>query len=602
MHPTLETVTERIRQRSHDSRTAYLARIDAARRQGPNRQALSCGNLAHAFAASCNSDKANLRAGTGANIGIVTAYNDMLSAHQPYARYPDLIRAHARQIGATAQVAGGTPAMCDGVTQGRPGMDLSLFSRDVIAESTAIALSHDMFDAALYLGICDKIVPGLLIGGLAFGHLPALFVPSGPMPSGISNAEKAAVRERYAVGQATRAELLEAEARSYHAPGTCTFYGTANSNQALLEVMGLQLPGSSFVPPNSALRDALTRHAVERAVAITALGDDYRPLGHLVDERAIVNAVVMLLATGGSTNHTIHWIAVARAAGIVLDWDDFAALARVTPLLARIYPNGDADVNQFDAVGGLPFVIRELIAAGLLHADIRTVAAGDAGLHAYTQTAFLDGERLDWRPAPTVSGDFSVLRPAHEPFAAHGGLSLLRGNLGRALIKVSALKPDRHRIAAPAVVIDDPAQLRKLHQAGALPQDFVLVLRFQGPRANGMPEQHSLTPLLGMLQNQGRHVALVTDGRLSGASGKVPAALHVTPEALAGGPLAKVREGDPILLDADAGVLEAQVPADVWAQREPATPPERDSWSLGRVLFAARRARVSSAENGASSL
>lgn len=600
IHPQLAAITARIRERSRASRADYLAHIDAARGNGPARGALGCGNLAHGFAACGSDDKAQLRSGISPNIAIVSAYNDMLSAHQPYQHYPEKIREYARAIGATAQVAGGVPAMCDGITQGRPGMDLSLFSRDVIAEATAIALSHDMFDAVLCLGICDKIVPGLLIGTLAFGHLPVLFVPSGPMPSGIANAEKAAVRERYAAGEASRAELLEAEAKSYHAPGTCTFYGTANSNQALLEAMGLQLPGSSFVPPDTPLREALTRAAVERAAAITALGDDYRPIGQLIDERAIVNAIVMLMATGGSTNHTIHWVAVARAAGIQIDWTDFDELAAITPLLTRIYPNGEADVNHFDAAGGLPFVTRELIAAGLLHADIITVANSQHGLHAYSQSPYLRDGALGWREVPASSGDTSVLRPVSAPFDVHGGLKLLSGNLGRSLIKVSALKPDRHAITAPAVVLDDPQQLAKLHRAGALPHDFVVVLRFQGPRANGMPEQHSLTPLLGMLQNQGRRVALVTDGRLSGASGKVPTALHVSPEALSGGAIGKVREGDLIRLDADAGVLEALVDAAQWQAREQAVRPAVDHWSTGRVLFAARRAHVGSAEQGAS--
>ena len=602
IHPQLAAITERIRERSRTSRAAYLAHIDAARGNGPARGALGCGNLAHGFAACGTDDKAKLRSGISPNIGIVSAYNDMLSAHQPYENYPQKIREHARAIGATAQMAGGVPAMCDGVTQGRPGMDLSLFSRDVIAEATAIALSHDMFDAVLCLGICDKIVPGLLIGTLAFGHLPVLFVPSGPMPSGIPNAEKAAVRERYAAGEASRAELLEAEAKSYHAPGTCTFYGTANSNQSLLEAMGLQLPGSSFVAPDTPLREALTAAAVERAADITALGADYRPIGQLIDERAIVNAIVMLMATGGSTNHTIHWVAVARAAGIQIDWTDYDELAAITPLLTRIYPNGAADVNHFDAAGGLPFVTRELIAAGLLHADIITVANGTQGLHAYSQSPWLQDGKLRWREAPASSGDDSVLRPVSAPFDGHGGLKLLSGNLGRSLIKISALKPDRHAITAPAVVLDDPQQLAKLHRAGALPKDFVAVLRFQGPRANGMPEQHSLTPLLGMLQNQGRRVALVTDGRLSGASGKVPTALHVSPEALSDGAIGKVREGDMIRLDADAGVLEALVDATEWNARELAARPTVDNWSTGRVLFASRRAHVSSAEQGASIL
>ena len=599
--PRLVAITERIRKRSQDSRAEYLRRIRAAASRGPSRAALGCGNLAHGFAACGPADKDRIRAGQAPHIGIVSAYNDLLSAHQPYQAYPELIRGHARRLGASAQVAGGVPAMCDGITQGRPGMELSLFSRDVIAEATAVALSHDLFDAALYLGICDKIVPGLLIGALAFGHLPAVFVPSGPMPSGISNAKKAAVRERFAAGQATRDELLEAEAQSYHAAGTCTFYGTANSNQALLEAMGLQLPGSSFVAPDTPLRQALTLAAVERAAAITALGPDYRPLGELVDERAIVNAIVMLLATGGSTNHAIHWVAVARAAGIRIDWDDFDRLAAITPLLARIYPNGQADVNQFDSAGGLPFVTRELIACGRLHADIIGIA-GARGLAPWTETAVLDQGQLRWREAPIESNDASILRRFAEPFDAHGGLRLLTGNLCRALIKVSALKPELRRIEAAAVVLDEPAQLLERHRAKTLPQDFVAVLRFQGPRANGMPELHSLTPLLGMLQNQGRRVALVTDGRLSGASGKIPAAIHLSPEAALQGGLARVREGDPILLDGEAGTLDALVEASEWAARLPAPAPKREDWSLGRGLFAWRRALVLGAEQGGSSL
>jgi len=602
MNPQLLVITERIRQRSRITRAAYLAQIEAARQRGPARGALGCGNLAHGFAACAPGDKAALRSGQAPNIGIVTAYNDMLSAHQPYAGYPERIRAHARRIGISAQVAGAVPAMCDGVTQGRAGMELSLFSRDVIAEATAVALSHDMFDAVLCLGICDKIVPGLLIGALAFGHLPTVFVPSGPMPTGIPNAAKVAVRERYAEGKATREELLEAEAQSYHAPGTCTFYGTANSNQALLEAMGLQLPGSSFIAPDTPLREALTLAAVERAAALTDLGADYRPIGQLVDERAIVNAIVVLLATGGSTNHTIHWVAVARAAGMVIDWTDFDELAAITPLLAHIYPNGKADVNQFEAAGGLPLVMRELLDAGLLHADLPGIAEGRSGMRAWTHAPWLDQGQLAWRPAPAHSGDDSVVRPAANPFDPHGGLRLLTGNLGRALIKVSALKPELRRITAPAVVIEEQAQLAALHRAGALPQDFVLVLRFQGPRANGMPELHSLTPLLGMLQNSGRRVALVTDGRLSGASGKIPAAIHVTPECLAGGPLARVREGDLIELDAEAGVLNALVADAEWQARALAPMPVRDNWHTGRVLFAARRALAGTAEQGACSL
>ncbi|HSM11926.1 MAG TPA: phosphogluconate dehydratase [Lysobacter sp.] len=592
-------VTERIRERSRRTRLAYLQEIEATQQQGPLRHRLSCGNLAHAFAAA-GDDKPRLKSGVTANLGIVSAYNDMLSAHQPFENYPELIRAVARARGATAQVAGGVPAMCDGVTQGRAGMELSLFSRDVIAQATAIGLSHDMFDAAICLGVCDKIVPGLLIGALAFGHLPVVFAPAGPMTPGLSNREKAAVRERFAAGLATREELLEAESASYHGPGTCTFYGTANSNQVLLEAMGLQLPGSSFVNPGTPLRAALTEAAASRALEITALGDDYRPIGRLVDERAIVNAIVALIATGGSTNHTIHWIAVARAAGITLTWDDIDQLAQGVPLLARIYPNGAADVNRFAAAGGVAFVFHELIGAGWLHADSPTIVRG--GMHAYTtEPRLLDGV-LGQVPGTRESADDTVVRPAARPFEANGGLRLVTGNLGRAMIKLSAIAPEQRFIEAPAVVVDNPQALNKLHAAGALPRDFVAVVRFQGPRANGMPEMHSLTPLLGMLQNQGRRVALVTDGRLSGASGKIPAAIHVTPEASAGGALAKLREGDMIRLDGEAGLLQVLVAADEWQARGNAidsTPPSQD---LGRNLFAVNRQVVTPADQGALSI
>ncbi|MCA0394592.1 MAG: phosphogluconate dehydratase [Proteobacteria bacterium] len=599
LHPRLLEVTERIRQRSRASRAAYLAGIEAMHQAGPNRSRLSCGNLAHGFAACGPTDKARLRGDATPNLGIVTAYNDMLSAHQPYETYPGQIREHARTLGATAQVAGGVPAMCDGVTQGRAGMELSLFSRDVIAQSTAIALSHDMFDSTVYLGICDKIVPGLLIGALAFGHLPAVFVPAGPMTPGIPNKQKAEVRERYAAGEATREELLEAESASYHAPGTCTFYGTANSNQVLLEAMGVQLPGS-FANPGTALRESLTRAVTERALRISALGNDYRPFGRIVDERAIVNAIVALMATGGSTNHTIHWIAVARAAGISLTWDDMDVLSQVVPLLARVYPNGDADVNRFHAAGGIGFVFRELLDAGLMHADAETILPG--GMRAWCDDPTLADGTLSFTPSVSTSGDEAVVRPASAPFEAQGGLRLLRGNLGRSLIKLSAVKPEQRVIEAPAVVVDDPRALNKLHAAGLLPQDFVAVVRYQGPKANGMPELHSLAPLLGMLQNQGRRVALVTDGRLSGASGKIPAAIHLTPEAARGGPIGKLREGDVIRLDGESGTLEALVDAGEWAAREHAPNTSHCAWDIGRNLFAFNRAMVSPADQGALSI
>ena len=599
LHPKIQAITERIVRRSAPSRAAYLAGIDQAVRNGPNRKPLSCANLAHVFAACSDTDKARLRADATPNLGIITAYNDMLSAHQPYEHYPERIRALARSLGATAQVAGGVPAMCDGVTQGRGGMELSLFSRDVIAQAAAIGLSHDAFDAALYLGICDKIVPGLLIGALAFGHLPALFVPAGPMPAGIPNKKKAEVRERYAAGEATREELLEVEAQSYHSAGTCTFYGTANSNQVLLEAMGVQLPGSSFINPGTPLRTALDDEAVHRVLKMTALGDDYRPLGRLIDERAIVNAVVALMATGGSTNHTIHWIAVARAAGVALTWDDMDQLSQVVPLLARVYPNGEADVNRFQAAGGVPFVFRELLDAGLMH-DLQTVVP--EGMRAFTREPRLEGGVLTSVPAPAVSGDESVVRTAAAPFEAQGGLRLLRGNIGRGLIKLSAVKPEYRYIEAQAVVVDAPQKLNKLHAAGVLPRDFVAVVTYQGPRANGMPELHSLAPLLGMLQNQGRKVALVTDGRLSGASGKIPAAIHVTPEAARGGAIGKVRNGDIVRLDSEAGTLEVLVDAAEFAAREVAANTSPALHDLGRNLFANSRALVGPADQGALSI
>jgi phosphogluconate dehydratase len=523
----------------------------------------------------------------------------MLSAHQPFETYPDRIKQSARSVGATAQVAGGVPAMCDGVTQGRVGMELSLFSRDVIAQATAIALSHDMFDAALCLGVCDKIVPGLLIGALAFGHLPFVFVPAGPMPSGLPNKAKAEVRERFAAGQATREELLETEAASYHAPGTCTFYGTANSNQILLEAMGLQLPGSSFVNPGTPLRDALTHAATVRAAAITALGEHHRPIGELVDERAIVNAIVALLATGGSTNHTIHLVAIARAAGLRVTWEDFDLLAEVVPLLARIYPNGDADVNHFHAAGGTAFLLRELLDAGLLF-ELATIAPG--GMRDYAREPRLRESELVYVDAAASSLDTAVLRPASDPFEATGGLRLVRGTLGSALAKVSAVKPQHRRVEAPAVVVDDPAELRARHKAGSLPRDFIAVVRYQGPRANGMPEMHNLMPLLGMLQNQGRHVALVTDGRLSGASGKVPSAIHVTPEAATGGAIACVRDGDALVLDCERGVLEVRVDAAAWNARRPAANSAPAGHDNGRALFGYNRADVGPADEGALSI
>ncbi|MDE2278373.1 MAG: phosphogluconate dehydratase [Xanthomonadaceae bacterium] len=598
LHPVVAEVTARIAARSRASRAAYLARIDAAHRDGPHRAQLSCGNLAHGFAACGEHDKGALRSGHAPNLGIVTAYNDMLSAHQPYERYPELIRRVAREAGVTAQVAGGVPAMCDGVTQGQAGMELSLFSREVIAMSTAIALSHDMFDGALMLGICDKIVPGLLIGALAFGHLPTIFVPAGPMPSGISNDAKTAVRQRYAEGKATRDELLEAEAASYHSPGTCTFYGTANSNQMLMEIMGLHLPGASFVNPNTPLREALTEAAVRRLAAMSAPGEQHTPLGRMLDERTIVNGVIGLHATGGSTNHLLHLVAMAHAAGIVLTLEDFDALSGVVPLMARVYPNGSADVNHFHQSGGMPFLIGSLIDAGLLHGDAHTVWG--RGLDAYRKMPALDADgKLAWSEV-RESGNRDVLRPASEPFRADGGLRVLQGNLGRAVIKVSSVPGDRLVIEAPAVVFHHQDDVKKAFDRGELDRDFVAVVRFQGPKAIGMPELHKLTPTLGVLQARGHRVALVTDGRMSGASGKVPAAIHVTPEAIDAGPLGKLRDGDVIRLDVIAGTLEAKVDAAEWAAREQVHADlSAHHVGMGRELFATLRNAVGSADAGA---
>ncbi|QIB34118.1 phosphogluconate dehydratase [Ancylobacter pratisalsi] len=596
----LGEVTERIAKRSHDTRARYLDRIAAAAQKQPVRSSLGCANQAHGFAACGPSDKAMLREGAGANLAIVTAYNDMLSAHQPYERFPDLIRAAARAAGGVAQVAGGVPAMCDGITQGEAGMELSLFSRDVIALATAVALSHQTFDAAVFLGICDKIVPGLVIGALSFGHLPAVFIPAGPMTSGLPNDEKAKIRQLFAEGKVGRAELLEAESQSYHGPGTCTFYGTANTNQMMMEIMGLHLPGASFVNPNTPLRDALTTAAAERAMSITALGNDYVPVGRMLDERVFVNGIVGLHATGGSTNHTLHVVAMAAAAGIKLTWDDFSDLADITPLLCRVYPNGKADVNHFQAAGGMGFVMRELMEDGLLHRDVETVWG--AGLDAYTREPGLaeDGT-LTWRDGAALSGDEAVLRGAKTPFQATGGLKLLSGDLGRAVIKTSAIAPERHIIEAPARVFHSQEELQAAFKAGDLKGDFVAVVRFQGPKANGMPELHKLMPPLGVLQDRGNKVALVTDGRLSGASGKVPAAIHVTPEAADGGAIALIRNGDIIRLDAVAGTLTVLVDAEVWAERAP-TPANLSAShvGVGRELFASFRAAVGTADTGAS--
>ena len=597
MHPRVIEVTERLIERSRATRQRYLAMIAAAADQGPQRGKLQCANFAHGVAGCSGADKQTLRLPDAANVAIVTAYNDMLSAHQPYEDYPQRIKAALHEVGSVGQVAGGVPAMCDGVTQGEPGMEIGLASRETIAMGTAVALSHNMFDAALCLGVCDKIVPGLLIGALRFGHLPMLFVPAGPMPSGLSNKEKAEVRERFAEGKASRDELLASEMAAYHSPGTCTFYGTANTNQMLMEVMGLHLPGASFVNPNTPLRDALTREAAQQVTRLTRQSGQHLPLGQVVDERCLVNAVVALHATGGSTNHTLHLPAIAQAAGIQLTWQDMAELSEVVPTLAHVYPNGKADINHFHAAGGTAVLIRELLDAGLLHEEVATFAG--QGLRRYTEEPFLDGERLVWRAGATASLDENILRPVARPFSPEGGLRLLDGNLGRGVMKLSAVAPERHVIEAPARVFHDQQALAEAFQAGELDRDFVAVVRFQGPRCNGMPELHKLTPFLGVLQDRGYRVALVTDGRMSGASGKVPAAIHVCPEAFDGGPLARVRDGDLIRVDGRTGELRVLVDAAEFAARELAPAPAAEI-GTGRELFAFMRASFSTAEQGAS--
>ena len=598
LNDTVHRVTERIRARSRTLRKGYLQRMARAADAGPARAHLSCGNLAHAFAASPEADKTRQTGSTAGNIGIVTAYNDMLSAHQPFEGYPALIREAARQAGGTAQVAGGVPAMCDGVTQGQPGMELSLFSRDVIALAAGVALSHNCFDAAIFLGVCDKIVPGLAIAAATFGHIPAIFAPAGPMTSGLPNDEKAAVRQRFARGEIDRDELMAAEMASYHGAGTCTFYGTANSNQMLMEFMGLHLPGASFVNPGTPLREALTRAAARRALEITATGNSYTPVSAVLDERAFVNGMVGLHATGGSTNLTLHLVAMARAAGVLIDWSDMAELSAVTPLLARVYPNGLADVNHFHAAGGLGFMIGELLEAGLLHGDVRTVA-GD-GLARYTLEPVLGDDGLAWREGAHTSLNDRILRPAADPFQRTGGLAVLCGNLGQAVIKTSAVKPAHHVVEAPARVFHDQEEIKAAFRNGELERDFICVLRFQGPQANGMPELHSLTPLLSVLQDRGFRVALLTDGRMSGASGKVPAAIHVTPEAAAGGAIARVRDGDMLRLDAAAGRLDVLGDPAEFAGRAPAQADlSANACGIGRELFAAFRSNVGPAETGA---
>ena len=596
LNTTLAAVTQRIEQRSANARAAYLAHLAQAHKPGPYREGLGCANAAHAYAAMPASDKLVLRQERQPNLGIVSAYNDMLSAHQPYEHYPEMIRATARASGATAQVASGVPAMCDGVTQGEDGMGLSLFSRDVIALATAVGLSHNVFDAVLLLGICDKIVPGLFMGALQFGHLPALFLPAGPMTSGLSNDDKSKVRQQFAQGLVSRATLLEAEQAAYHGAGTCTFYGTANSNQMLMEIMGLQLPGSSFVNPNTPLRQALNQAAVQRAIALSqaAIG-----MGHQVDAKVVANGIVGLLATGGSTNHTLHLVAMARAAGILINWDDFSELSAVVPLLARVYPNGSADVNHFHAAGGMGFLISQLLQMGLLHADVHT--AMGQGLQHYTQEPWLNNGVLAWRPVPTTSADETVLRPLTNPFSADGGLRLLQGNLGRAVVKVSAVKPEHRVVRAPAVVVDSQQELQQLFKDGLLEKDFVAVVRHQGPQANGMPELHKLTPVLGVLQDRGFKVALVTDGRMSGASGKVPAAIHVSPEAMNGGAIGKVKNGDMVTLNCETQELTLEVSAaELTARPHPPRPAE--SWGSGQGLFGLFRRNAALAEEGASPL
>ena len=599
MHATVDKVTRRIIERSRSTRDDYLNRMNTLKASSPQRGTLSCGNLAHGFAACGSGDKNTLKLMNKANVAIVSAYNDMLSAHQPYQRFPDLIRQAAHGMGSVAQFAGGTPAMCDGVTQGQPGMELSLFSRDVIAMSTAVALSHNMFDATVLLGICDKIVPGLLLGSLSFGYLPTILIPAGPMPSGLPNKEKQRIRQLYAEGKVGKDELLEAESKSYHSPGTCTFYGTANSNQLLVEVMGLHLPGAAFINPNTPLRDELTRAATEQVVKLSKPNGGTLGLADMVDEKSIVNALVALLVTGGSTNHTIHWVAIARAAGIIIDWNDYAELSSVVPSMTRIYPNGEEDINAFHDAGGTPFLIRELLSEGYLHEDVETVVG--RGLEQYTRMPSMKDDKLIWSPVAAESQAPSVLSSAAEPFAPDGGMKVLDGNLGRGVIKVSAVKKEHHRVEAPAVIFDHQNDLKAAFDAGELDKDCVVVVRFQGPKANGMPELHKLTPYLGVLQDRGFRIALVTDGRMSGASGKVPAAIHVYPEAANGGPLSKIRNGDIICVDAEAGKLAVALTSEELDQRTQVTVDLSASHTgLGREMFGWMRRAASSPEEGAS--
>lgn len=601
MNRVIEEVTKRIVERSQGGREAYLDKIEKARLDGPHRGSLSCGNLAHGFAACGADDKSSLRSMTKANIAIISSYNDMLSAHQPYETYPAILKQALAEVGSVGQFAGGVPAMCDGVTQGQDGMDLSLMSRDVIAMATAVSLSHNMFDGTLALGICDKIVPGLLMGALSFGHLPTVFVPAGPMPSGLPNKEKARVRQDYAQGKVGREELLEAESQSYHSPGTCTFYGTANSNQLVVEMMGLHLPGSSFVNPGTPLREALTQAAAKQVARLTDLGDSYTPIGHIVDAKAIVNGLVALLATGGSTNHTMHLVAIAKSAGYTINWDDFSDISKAVPLLTRIYPNGSADINHFTAAGGMALLFRELLSAGLLHNDVKTIC-GD-GLERYTQEPKLRDGELVWEDGPSNSLDSEVVASVNKPFSSHGGLSVLNGNLGRSVMKTSALRDDEPVITAPAVVFETQTDIEKAFKAGELNKDCIVVVRYQGPKAIGMPELHRLTPSLGVLQDQGYKVALVTDGRMSGASGKVPAAIHLTPEALDGGLIAKVNDGDMVELNVKTGELNLLVEDDVLAGRKVNSDSVlKHKQGMGREMFAGMRSLLTGAEQGASAV
>jgi phosphogluconate dehydratase len=599
MNKKIEEITDRIKERSKKSRAEYLERCELMRKKGPERSSLSCSNLAHGFAACNPNDKKIMRLEESANIGIVTAYNDMLSAHEPFAKYPNMIKSAAQAMGCTAQVAGGTPAMCDGVTQGTPGMELSLFSRDVIATSTAVALSHNMFDSVICLGVCDKIVPGLLIGALSFGHLPFILVPAGPMQSGLGNSEKAKVRQQFAAGEVDKEELLKAESKAYHSPGTCTFYGTANSNQMLMEAMGLHVPGSAFVNPTEELRDGLVREATERACKISNLGKNYTPISSIVDERCIVNAIVALVATGGSTNHTIHWIAIAKAAGILIDWQDFSEISESTPLLTRVYPNGTADVNHFHHAGGSEFVIRELLDSGLLYPEVKTVWGNS--LYDYTKRPESYDNTVKWTDINSKSLDDSVVATYKKPFQSNGGIKLLEGNIGRSVIKISAVEEKHRKITAPAMVFDDQSDLKKAFEQGKMDKDLIAVVRFQGPKSNGMPELHKMTPYLGILQDKGYKVALVTDGRMSGASGKVPAAIHLSPEAVSGGEISKIKDGDILELNAETGELNHLVDPTTWDKREISLKTSTDSeFGTGRELFKFMRNQVNSAEEGAS--